>query len=95
MTIVSVGMSISDSLGYLIGRTSRDLVILNRFDAKIKKFVVRFGLIGITIVSMIPIPISNGIIGGFLKIKYSVFLIGTFIGKLVLLGIVYLLLILK
>ncbi len=95
MTTVSIGMTISDSVGYLLGRTSRDLVILNRFDAKMKRFVERFGLIGITLVSMIPIPISNGIIGGFLKINYSIFMLGTFIGKFLLLAIVYTLIAVK
>ena len=87
--LLAFGKSIQDSIGYLIGKTSRNLVILNHFDNKLKVLVDKYGLWGIILLSAIPVPISNGLIGGLLKVRYLTFLIGTVIGKATLLNILY------
>lgn len=92
--LLAFGMAINDSTGYLIGKTSRDMVILNEFDNKLKVLVDKYGFLGIVLLSAIPIPISNGLIGGLLKVKYPNFLLGTFIGKAILLIMLYAILLL-
>ena len=86
--LISLGMAINDSFGYLIGRTARKIV-LNKFDRRLQLLINKYGMLGVFILSTVPFPISNGLISGLLKVKYNEFFLATFLGKLTLLIFVY------
>lgn len=88
--LMSLGMTFNDSFGYLLGISARNIV-LNKFDNRLQVVINKYGMLGVFILSAVPIPVSNGLISGLLKVKYNRFFLATFLGKLTLLIFVYVL----
>lgn len=79
----ALGMAINDSVSWLVG--SRGDVIIPR-TARIQKveiIVRKYGVFGLFFTSLLPLPYDFiGLIAGYLKLPYRLFLIPTFLGRL-------------
>lgn len=70
------------SINYLVGATSKRLFSNNSIVLLLKKWMVKYGLIVVYIVAIIPLPIDvNGLMAGYIGISYKKYIIVNFLGR--------------
>lgn len=81
--VTALGMSLNDSVTWYLGSHARNIVQPSQKIQKIKRLVDRFGVIGLFILSLIPLPYDFvALVAGYLKISYRQFFPAMFLGKL-------------
>ncbi|MFH1520467.1 MAG: VTT domain-containing protein [Candidatus Micrarchaeota archaeon] len=79
-----VGSGIGEITGYIAGNGARDLIGNNKKELKkIEEFVVKYGILGIFVLSAIPNPIFDlaGIIAGSIRMKLWKFVVACILGR--------------
>lgn len=77
------------AINYFVGASSNTLFSNNKFILKIKKFMKRYGLFGVFILSLIPFPLDiNGLMSGYLGIPFKKYIVVSFMGKLLIFALV-------
>lgn len=70
------------SINYLVGSTSKRLFSNNAFLQLLKKWMVKYGLIVVYIIAIIPLPIDiNGLMAGYVGIPYKQYIVVNFLGR--------------
>ncbi len=80
--VSAVGMSLNDSVVYVIGRSGQSVVRPGKRSDKLRDWVTKYGRLGLFSFSLLPLPID--IVGGtvgYLSLPYSYFILPTFAGK--------------
>lgn len=80
--VSAVGMSLNDSVVYVIGRSGQSVVRPGKRSDKLRDWVTKYGRLGLFSFSLLPLPID--IVGGtvgYLSLSYSYFIVPTFAGK--------------
>jgi membrane protein YqaA with SNARE-associated domain len=78
----ALGMSINDSMSYIIGFTSTSLVRRDKWVDRVEKLLSKYDVWGLFFLSILPVPFDIiGFISGYLDIKYAKFFSATFAGK--------------
>ena len=80
--VSAVGMSLNDSVVYVIGRSGQSVVRPGRRSDRVRDWVTKYGRLGLFSFSLLPLPID--IVGGtvgYLSLPYSYFIVPTLAGK--------------
>lgn len=93
VTISSLGMSVNESINWLMGYSSNYVLQENEKEKKVQEYVNRYGYIAIFVLALIPFPFDIvGIIAGRLNYNYFAFLLTIFIARTIRFGVIILLL---
>ncbi len=77
------------SVNYFIGATSNTLFSGNVIAQKLKKFMDRFGLLAVLVLSIIPMPLDvNGLLSGYMGVEYKKYIAVNFLGKIIVFALV-------
>lgn len=80
--VSAIGMSLNDSVVFVIGRSGQSVVKPGKRSDKVRDWVTKYGRLGLFTFSLVPLPID--IVGGtvgYLSLPYSYFIVPTFAGK--------------
>ena len=80
--VSAIGMSLNDSVVFVIGRSGQSVVKPGKRSDKVRDWVTKYGKLGLFTFSLVPLPID--IVGGtvgYLSLPYSYFIVPTFAGK--------------
>lgn len=81
--ICSLGMSVNESLNWVIGSTSTSIIEKGNRTKKFETVINRYGLIGIFCLALIPFPFDIvGIVAGRIGIPYIQFVLTIFLARL-------------
>ena len=83
LAVVSAcGMSLNDSVVYVMGRSGQTLVSPGKKATFARALVMRYGRAGLFLISIVPFPLDfiGGTVG-YLGFSYSYYVLPTFIGK--------------
>jgi len=83
VVVSSLGNIINTSINYVVGHSSSRMFSHLPFINSLKKFVKRFGLVAVYVLSIVPFPIDiNGLLSGYLEIPFRHYILANFLGKL-------------
>lgn len=80
--VSAIGMSLNDSVVYVIGRSGQSVVKPGKRSDKVRDWVIKHGRLGLFSFSLLPLPID--VVGGtvgYLSLPYSYYIVPTFAGK--------------
>jgi len=80
----ALGMSLNDSVSWLVGRSGDVIIPRSKKVEKIEATIHKFGPIAFFVWSLIPIPYDIiGFVAGYLEFPYTSFVLPMFLGKFV------------
>jgi len=81
--VTVAGMALNDSVSWLVGSSGDVIVPRTPKIKKLEALVTKYGAFGLSLTSLLPLPYYFiGLIAGYLKLPYRLFLIPTFLGRL-------------
>lgn len=87
--ISSLGMSVNESINWLMGYSSNYVLQENEKEKKIQEYLNRFGYIAIFVLALIPFPFDIvGVIAGRSNYSYWKFLIVIFLARVLRFGLI-------
>jgi membrane protein YqaA with SNARE-associated domain len=80
--VSALGNIPNTSINYLVGNTSKRFFSNNPIILLLKKWMVKYGLIVVYIIAIIPLPIDvNGLMAGYIDIPYKKYIAVNFLGR--------------